>query len=195
MDPFLWDRVWGQRGGTGVAADMKETIAQAAKTLLMEKGVKKLTVKDIVEECRITRQAFYYHFADIPDLFRWMLERDTERTMLEAQSFADGEARLRYFFIVSLNALPYVKKGMESVYRDELEGMLSRYVQDLFEQVCDEEGLYQTCSRFETRLILRYHSQAVMGILRSWTEADMKNLDQIVHTVFRLMTEGISPKA
>ena len=61
---------------------MKQTIAQAAKTLLMEKNVKKLTVKDIVEECQITRQAFYYHFEDIPDLFRWMLERDTERTML-----------------------------------------------------------------------------------------------------------------
>lgn len=42
-------------------ADMKDTIAQAAKSLLMEKGVRKLTVKDIVEECSITRQAFYYH--------------------------------------------------------------------------------------------------------------------------------------
>ena len=69
-----------------MAADMKQTIAQAAKTLLMEKNVKKLTVKDIVEECQITRQAFYYHFEDIPDLFRWMLERDTARTMLVAQS-------------------------------------------------------------------------------------------------------------
>ena len=74
---------------------MKQTIAQAAKILLMEKNVKKLTVKDIVEECQITRQAFYYHFEDIPDLFRWMLERDTERTMLEAQSLKSGEQRLR----------------------------------------------------------------------------------------------------
>ena len=177
-----------------MAADMKETIAQAAKTLLMEKGVKKLTVTDIVEECRITRQAFYYHFEDIPGLFRWMLERDAEQTKRQAQAIEDGEARLRYFFVMSLNALPYVKKGMESNYRDELERLLSQYVQRLFEQVCDEEGLYQTCTRFEARLILRYHSQAVMGLLRSWTEADTKNLDQIVHTVFRLMTEGISPR-
>ena len=42
--------------------DMKETIAEAARTLLMEKRKKKLTVKDIVDECSITRQAFYYHF-------------------------------------------------------------------------------------------------------------------------------------
>ena len=173
---------------------MKETIARAAKTLLMEKGVRKLTVTDIVEECRITRQAFYYHFADIPALFRWMLERDAEQTRRQSQALEDGEARLRYFFVMAINALPYVKRGMESNYRDELERLLGQYVQRLFQEVCDEEGLYQSCTRFETGLILRYHSQAVMGLLRSWTEADTRNLDQIVHTVFRLMTEGISPK-
>ena len=52
-----------------MAVDMKESIAQAAKVLLTEKGVKKLTVKDIVDACHITRQAFYYHFEDIPALF------------------------------------------------------------------------------------------------------------------------------
>ena len=177
-----------------MAADMKQTIAQAAKTLLMEKNVKKLTVKDIVEECQITRQAFYYHFEDIPDLFRWMLERDTERTMLEAQSLKSGEQRLRYLFTMAINALPYMKKGMESNYRDELEKFLTQYIQRLFERVCDEEGLYQDCTRFEVKLILRYHSQAILGLLWGWTDADTKNLDQIVHVEYRLMTEGISPR-
>ena len=174
-------------------ADMKQTIAQAAKTLLMEKGVKKLTVKDLVEECRITRQAFYYHFEDIPALFRWILEQDARRTMLKARSLGSGEARLRYLFVMAINALPYMKKGMQSNYREELEQLLTQHVQHLFEQVCDEEGLYRSCTRSEVGLILRYHSQAVMGLLRSWTQADTKNLDEIVHTVFRLMTEGISP--
>lgn len=174
-------------------ADMKDTIAQAAKVLLMEKGVRKLTVKDIVEECSITRQAFYYHFEDIPALFRWMFERDTERNLLEARAQENGEARLHRFFVVAINAMPYVKKGMESNYREELERLLVEYIQRLFEQVCDEEGLYQDCTRIEVKLILRYHSQAIIGILRSWTEADTKNLDQIVSVVYRLMTEGISP--
>lgn len=174
-------------------ADMKDTIAQAAKSLLMEKGVRKLTVKDIVEECSITRQAFYYHFEDIPALFRWMFERDAERNLLEARAQESGEARLHRFFVVAINAMPYVKKGMESNYREELERLLVEYIQRLFEQVCDEEGLYQDCTRIEVKLILRYHSQAIIGILRSWTEADTKNLDQIVSVVYRLMTEGISP--
>lgn len=176
-----------------MAANMKETIARAAKTILLERNVKKLTVKDIVEECQITRQAFYYHFEDIPALFRWILERDTQRTLLEARALGNGEARLRCLFIMAINALPYMKKGMESNYREELELLLAQYLQRLFEQVCDAEGLYQTCTRFEVKLILRYHSQAILGLLRNWTEEDTKNLDQIVHIAYRLMTEGISP--
>lgn len=178
-----------------MASDMKETISQAAKTLLMKRGARRLTVKDIVEECRITRQTFYYHFEDIPALFRWMLERDTARTMQEIQAMEGGEARLRCFFVMAIHAMPYMKKGMQSGYRAELEQFLSQYIQRLFERVCDEEGLYRSCTRFETSLILRYHTQGILGLLRSWTESDTKNLDEIVHTVFRLMTEGISPVA
>lgn len=178
-----------------MAADMKETIAQTAKRLLVERGVKKLTVKDLVEECQITRQTFYYHFEDIPALFRWMFERDTARTMLEAKTLENGEARLRYLFVMALNAMPYVQKGMAGSYRAELEQFLSQYFQRLFEKVCEEEGLYRSCTHTEMSLILRYHCQAVLGLLWNWTEADTKNLDQIVHTVFRLITEGISPTA
>ena len=55
--------------------DMKEIIADAARKLILEKKVKKLTVKDIVEECQITRQAFYYHFEGIPDLIQWSMKQ------------------------------------------------------------------------------------------------------------------------
>ena len=51
-----------------MAVDTKELIAEAVKRLLMQKKVKKLTVKDIVDECSITRQTFYYHFEEIPRL-------------------------------------------------------------------------------------------------------------------------------
>ena len=176
-----------------VPVDMKEIIAQAVKNLLVEKGVRKLTVKDIVEECRITRQTFYYHFEDIPDLFRWMFERGTAMLMLEAKSLKNGEERLRCLFVMAINTLPYVKKGIKSNYGEELEQFMTQYIQLLFEKVCDEEGLYQNYGRFEVNLILRYHSQAVLGLLRNWTDTDTKNLDQIVNVVYRLMTEGISP--
>ena len=183
-----------RRGKNQLAVDMKKQIAQAAKNLVTQKGARRLTVKDIVEECGITRQAFYYHFEDISALFRWMLERDGEQFVSEAKTLENDEARLRYLFVLVTNALPYMKKGMEGSYRDELERILTEHLLRLFEQMCDEQGLYPNCSRAEVKLILRYHCQAILGIVRSWSEADTKNLDQIVHICYQLMTEGISPQ-
>lgn len=173
--------------------DMKEAIAEAAMTLLMEKNKKKLTVKDIVDECQITRQAFYYHFEDIPELFRWIMERDTERLLKDSQSLDDPEQRIRYFFLEAINALPYLKRSMQSNYRDELENLLTQNVYNLFEHVIEEGNLYRNKTRMEVKLIMRYHCQAVLGVLREWTDEDTKNLDMIVHQVYLLMTGKVSP--
>lgn len=175
-------------------ADMKQAIAQAAMGLLMEKGVKKLTVKDIVEECRITRQAFYYHFEDIPELFRWMLEQETDRMLREVLSQKTAEEGLRCFFVTMINAIPYVKRGMDSNYAPELEQLLRQYTQRFFDRAAEERNFYAGSSPAESRLILRYHSHAIMGLLREWTEEDTAHLDDIVRTVCRLMADGIQPQ-
>mgnify|MGYP002564374121 CR=1 FL=1 len=186
--------VVGMRKRTYEASEAaKREICAALKTLMAQKPLNKITVAEIMQSCGMARQHFYYHFEDIPALFRWMLESNVQHSLLEAQAASGGEERLRSLFVMAINSMPYVKKSMESNYREDGERFIGQYLQNLFQQVCDEEGLYQNCTRFQVRLILRYHSQAMLGLFRNWTEEDTKNLDQIVHTVFRLMTEGIPP--
>lgn len=174
--------------------DMKEVIAQAAMKLLIEKHAKKLTVKDIVEECHITRQTFYYHFADIPEMFRWILEQQGQRALLEAKAQAGGEKGLRCLFVMALEAMPYLRRVERTPYGEELQRMVAQSIQNIFEKIIEEKGLYAQCSRGEIKLILRYHVGAILGLFQSWGPEDPQNLDTIVHTVFLLMTEGISPQ-
>lgn len=172
--------------------DMKRAISEAARMLLVDKRVKKLTVKDIVEECHITRQTFYYHFEDIPSLLKWMLEQGTSHIIRTAQGEKKEEEALRYFFIMAIHAAPYVKRTMETNYREEIERLLKDHIYQTFEQAIEEKHLYQNCSQFELKLILRYHSRAVLGLLQEWTEEDTKNLDSIVHEVYLLMQGSLS---
>ena len=96
--------------------DMKEVIASAARKLILEKKVKKLTVKDIVEECQITRQAFYYHFEGIPDLIQWSIGKGVDRLLEETRQQDGPEAALKYLFVFAINAMPDVRRGVESNY-------------------------------------------------------------------------------
>lgn len=175
-----------------MADDMKNEIAEAARVLLMERGVKKLTVKDIVEECHITRQTFYYYFENIPELFRWVLEKKTEELKRSGHGSSDMETDLHDFFLMAINVRGSLKKVMATNYKDELERLIKQHIYQMFEQVAEEKNLYQDCSRFRLKWILRYHSSAVIGILEEWTDEDTGNLDRIVHEIYLLMTGEIS---
>lgn len=176
-----------------MAVEMKEMIAKAARTLLFEKKVKKLTVKDIVEECNITRQAFYYHFEDIPDLLQWEIERNSEKMMQECFAKGNLEEGIRYFMTVAINARPLVERGMKSNYGEELEKILTEVIYHFFEQVTEEGNLYQNYSRSDVKYILRYHSQAVMGILRNWNPEETKDIEHVAHIMYLLMLGKIDP--
>lgn len=169
-----------------MAADMKEQIAEAVKTLLLKKKVRRLTVKDIVEMCHITRQTFYYHFEDIPSLLYWILDCNTEDMLKEYAEQEDPEQGLKYLFLLSLNLRPFVEAGMNTNYKEELTRILIKLFYAFFQYIVEQKGLHANCSRSELDIILRYHSQAVLGILENWTSKDTENLDQIVHTIYQI---------
>ena len=116
--------------------------------------MKKLTVKDIVEECHITRQSFYYHFEDIPGLLQWILEQGTEKMLQEARMKKGIEEALQYLFLVAINAKPYVQKTMQTNYGDEIERLLKQQLYQMFERLAEEQNLYPNLSRAELKWVL-----------------------------------------
>lgn len=79
--------------------DMKAAICRSASELLTKKRTKKLTVKDIVEECGITRQTFYYHFQDIPDLICYMMEQGS-KDALENCSCSANRLKIKFCLLL-----------------------------------------------------------------------------------------------
>lgn len=172
-----------------MAIDMKEVIAEAARTLLFDKKVKKLTVKDIVEECHITRQTFYYHFEGIPELCRWVLENDLEILMEQCLAQKDEESALRYLLQVALSVQPYIERSVQSSYGKEIEKLLNELIQEFFERITEKTGRYAHLSYSERKFVLRYHCSALTGILHGWTGEDTRNIDEIVHNIY-LVQQG-----
>ena len=48
------------KGGNLMSLSTKRAMAEAFKKLLSQRGMDKITVKDIVEECGLNRQTFYF---------------------------------------------------------------------------------------------------------------------------------------
>ena len=70
---------------------IKYRLAQAVKECMKTTPVDKITVKEIAEACKITRQTFYRNFQDKYDLINWYFDK------LLLESFAHmGEGRTVY---------------------------------------------------------------------------------------------------
>lgn len=61
--------------------NLKEKIAHTFLEMTGKKGIDKITIKDLVEKCGISRQAFYYHFRDILDVIEYILQSSADRLM------------------------------------------------------------------------------------------------------------------
>lgn len=58
-----------------VSERMKYKLANAMKELLVHTPVDKITVKQIVDQCDVTRPTFYRHFKDKYDLINWYFDK------------------------------------------------------------------------------------------------------------------------
>ena len=55
--------------------NIKYKLADAMKQCMKEAPVEKITVKEIVEACGVTRQTFYRNFQDKYDLINWYFDK------------------------------------------------------------------------------------------------------------------------
>lgn len=54
---------------------VKYRLAEAMKECMKKAPVEKITVKEITEECGVTRQTFYRNFQDKYDLINWYFDK------------------------------------------------------------------------------------------------------------------------
>lgn len=79
-----------------------------------------------------------------------------------------------------------MKRSLESNYGAEVERILYQSMTDILHQAIEERNLYPECTAAQIDVIVRYHANAICGILKEWTPEDTKNLDQIVHTIYEM---------
>ena len=75
-----------------MTAPAKEALEAAFLRLLEERPLREITVKDIVQECGVNRNTFYYHFKDIPALLEEIIMDQADRIIAAqgpAASLAD----------------------------------------------------------------------------------------------------------
>ena len=115
---------------------MKQMIAQTLTKRLEQKSVDKITVKELVEACGISRQAFYYHFQDIMDVIEWITSQALDASV-DASLAAPTPQQATKTVILSLRENgKLIQHLMASQRRPEIERLLVRSAASIWKRSC-----------------------------------------------------------
>lgn len=152
----------------------KDAIKKSFMKLLNAKQVNKITVKEIVEDCGINRNSFYYHFDDIPALIEEILNEQADALMQENEgndSIYESILQAMDFALQNKTAMMHL---FNSANRDAFERYLNRVahrtVTGYFDSVFSAENLDDG----DKQAIVMYYKSLLVGFVIEWLSNGMK---------------------
>ena len=109
------------------SSETKLKMAQALKKLVNYKTFSKITVGDIITECELNRNSFYYHFENMYDLLYWTYDQEIQNIVAAFQN-ANADYTQSFEFILSYidQNINLCQAAYESLGENDLENMIER---------------------------------------------------------------------
>ena len=172
-------------------ADMKTIIADTFAQMIRKGDIDKITVKNVVEECHISRQTFYYHFHDLMEVLEWSFER-TAKKLLQESMEADGlQAALERFVAFAYEHHREIHRLLNSRNSQQIEQMLIEsvvtYLGDL--AAYKEPELNVSLSNME--ISLHFYACGIVGTLLRYGGDPHLGRERLVRQLELLLKGGI----
>ena len=152
----------------------RRAIMQSYLRLVRQKPLDKLTVKDIVEDCEITRNTFYYHFQDIYDLTAEVFRSEFAGLLRSGGESIGWWDTVRAIACFAQNNRAAVLHVFRSARRDELlrvfEASSQEYIVELLRKRPDAAGVPEE----DLQVLARVLRCAVAGLAQEWLNKGMK---------------------
>jgi AcrR family transcriptional regulator len=165
----------------------KRAIKESLLRLLNEKPTGKITVKDIVEDCGINRNSFYYHYDDIPSLIEEII-RDEADLIASQHPTADT---LEESFAVAAEFVYQNRQAALYLYRSTSRDRFEQYLMDVCRYATESyvSTVLSEVSQEDRDLLVRYYRCVTFGVLLDWLESGMKEDLDTVTAAFRRLCQ------
>lgn len=173
----------------------KKALANSLKNLMEKTSLEKITVKDVVNNCGVNRQTFYYHFQDIYDLLSWIYKTDALESISEFKTYETWQQGFLLIFKYISNNKDFCMNTFHSLGREQLEDYLYKVTFDLLIGVVNEVSQGTTVSEKEKSFIAEFYSYAFIGILTSWMKKGLKENPEVIIDEINILIEGDIKKA
>lgn len=152
----------------------KKALAASLKSMLTKTTLDKITVKDIVEDCEVNRQTFYYHFQDIYALVEWIYLNEAAKALDGKKTYDTWQQGFYQIFEFMLENKLFVENTYRSLTREYLERYLYDVTFDLLICVVEEQAGNMNVSIENKKFIADFYKFAFVGLVIDWIRTGMK---------------------
>ena len=155
---------------------MKYALAQSLKKLLSVRKLDKITVKDIVEDCGVNRQTFYYYFRDIYDLLEWNFQDAAEKLIRSGLDQKDWRAGPGAVLEYLRENQALVWNAYHSISHEAVSNFLKRTLRPYILQAVQKEaeGLERQPRQENMDFVADMHTLMAVGIITEWINRQEK---------------------
>ena len=177
-----------------MAVNAKSMIADAFIKLSGEKNIDKITVKDIVDECGISRQSFYYHFQDILEGIECSAEQAFHKLLDKNMAADDSDAVFHDFSVASENANVLLHKLLHSQKREDIERIMVRSVRTYLQELMARKGRQVALPYEDMDIALSFCTYGIVGLLLEYCEKKDFDRKKLAKQMHRLLTGRMEEK-
>ncbi len=150
---------------------------------MRQKNFSKITVKEIIQDCGVNRNTFYYHFDDIYALLRWMLTEETIKVVKHFDLLVDYEDAIRFVMDYVDENDYIISCAYDAIGRDEMKRFFYSDLIAITSSVinsADEKSQKNLEPEFKD-FLAHFYTESLAGILVNWVkEKPMKDREKIV---------------
>lgn len=172
----------------------KKTLAASLKRFMEKKPLSKITVSEIIADCGVNRKTFYYHFANIYALLKWMLEEEAVEVVKQFDFLIDyREAVLFVQNYVQTNR-HLLCCAYDSMGRDEMKRFFySDFIGITQSIICDTERQMGIHAEEQFKEFLsHFYAEAIAGLLiEEFTNKEEHDPERVVEYLSRVLKNSL----
>ena len=166
----------------------KKAIEASFLKLLNEAPLSHITVKMIVDDCRINCNSFYYHFQDIYDLLEWTLAEDSRHLLESKIKLGDWQKSIAALFDYMQENRLLILNAFHSLERDTLEKEVFNVLSPLLFELFKAQPNFELLNDEDQKFIVNMYGLGITGLLLRWIATDMLTPpDPLIRQLYRLV--------
>lgn len=155
----------------------REAIKAAFVKLLEERQFSEITVKNVVEECGINRNSFYYHFQDLPSLLDEIIREESDAVI---EKYSSVSSIVECFDAIEEFA-SHRRRAIMHIYRSMSRDVFERYLMQTseyfitkyMEALIADDSVNSKLIEQNKSVIVNYYKCLFFGVIMDWLDSGM----------------------